>query len=383
MISLLPAFHDLSIKEWRLLTFNKNGENSGWLIKETGDFTQDKITRCFQIICELFMLAPHRKFYPLDVIYVGPATWNSNMETWFWIVGWSLSILTMTGNGFIIFLVCRRRRLRTKTNAFIFSLAVADFCAGLSAFPPLFLCDAITGCDPKAFLASGVDYLRWLFMYASVTNLCCLVLERYVAVVKPLRYLTFMTRRRVFQMIFISWTIAVVIVLAFILNWLVFSEGLLFKVLISILMFFLEFLPCCGLIFCFGSMYYVIYKHERATRILTKQLPFNQRFLFRVQEKSAVKIIAIVIGLFLVAYSLALRCSFIYILKDEKPCDDQEYKIPLLVLNSAINPVAYAIFKRDINMEVTRYICCFICKKRNHIEPINENNSFILRSYNT
>ena len=147
-------------------------------------------------------------------------------------------------------------------------------------------------------------------------------------------------------------------------------------------MFFLEFLPCCGLIFCFGSMYYVIYMHERAARILTKQLPFNQRFLFRVQEKSAVKIIAIVIGLFLVAYSLALRCSFIYILKDEKPCDDQEYKIPLLVLNSAINPVAYAIFKRDINMEVTRYICCFICKKRNRIEPINENNSFILRSYN-
>ena len=146
----------------------------------------------------------------------------------------------------------------------------------------------------------------------------------------------------------------------FLLNWLVFSDGLLFKILISILMFFLEFLPCCGLIFCFGSMYYVIYMHERATRILTKQLPFNQRFLFRVQEKSAVKIIAIVIGLFLVAYSLALRCSFIYILKDETPCDDREYKIPLLVLNSAINLVAYAIFKRGINMEVTRYVCCFM-----------------------
>ena len=90
-------------------------------------------------------------------------------------------------------------------------------------------------------------------------------------------------------------------------------------------------------------MYYVIYMHERATRILTKQLPFNQRFLFRVQEKSAVKIIAIVIGLFLVAYSLALRYSFIYILKDETPCDDREYKIPLLVLNSAINLVANTV----------------------------------------
>ena len=167
-------------------------------------------------------------------------------------------------------------------------------------------------------------------MYASLTNLCCLVLERYVAVVKPLRYLTFMTRRRVFQMIFISWTIAVVIVLAFILDWLVFSEGLLFKVLTSIVMFFLEFLPCCGLIFCFGSMYYVIYKHERAAHILAKQLRFNHRFLFRVQEKSAVKIMAIVIGLFLVAYSLALRCSSIYILKDKNRVMIKNIKYPFL-----------------------------------------------------
>lgn len=289
------------------------------------------------------------------------------METWFWILGWSLSILTCSGNGFIIFLVCRRRQLRTKTNAFIVSLAVADFCAGWTAFPPLFVCEAITRCDPKAFLASRMDYLRWLFGYASVTNLCCLVLERYIAVVKPLRYLTFMTRRRVFQMIFISWTIAVVVVLAFLLDWLVFSEILLFKVLISILMVLLEFLPCCGLIFCFGSMYHVIYKHERAARILAKQLRFNQRFLFKIQEKAAVKIMAVVIGLFLVAYSFALRCSLIHILnKHEKPCDDQEYKLPLLVLNSSINPVAYAVFKRDINKETTRYICCVMCKKKKH-----------------
>ena len=94
-------------------------------------------------------------------------------------------------------------------------------------------------------------------------------------------------------------------------------------------------------------MYYVSYMHERATRILTKQLPFNQQFLFRVQEKSAVKIIAIVIGLFLVAYSLALRCSFIYILKDETPCDDREYKIPLLVLNPAINLVVITLSSRE------------------------------------
>nr|XP_058970303.1 uncharacterized protein LOC131796717 [Pocillopora verrucosa] len=149
------------------------------------------------------------------------------METWFWILGWSLSIVTIAGNGFIIFLVCRRRRLRTKTNAFVVSLAVADFCVGLSAVPPLFVCEKTTGCDPEAPFANRVDYL-----------------------------------------------------------------------------------------------------------------------------------------------------SLVHILKNKQSCDDKEYKIPLLVLNSAINPVAYAFFKRDIKEEVERRICCVVLKKRNNIEPLNDSRLF-------
>ena len=127
------------------------------------------------------------------------------METWFWILGWSLSILTIAGNVFIVFLVCRRRRLRTKTNVFVVSPAVADFCVGLVAFLPLFVCEKTTGCSPGAFKENrAVELKRWLFAYASVTNLCSLVLDRYIAVVKPLKYLTFMTRKRVSQMIFLS-----------------------------------------------------------------------------------------------------------------------------------------------------------------------------------
>ena len=60
------------------------------------------------------------------------------MESWFWVLGWFLSILTITGNGFIIFLVCKKRQLRTKTNAFVVSLAVADLFVGMTAVPLLF-----------------------------------------------------------------------------------------------------------------------------------------------------------------------------------------------------------------------------------------------------
>ena len=43
------------------------------------------------------------------------------------------SILTLTGNGFIICLDYSKRHLRTKTNAFIVSLAVPNFLVGLNA----------------------------------------------------------------------------------------------------------------------------------------------------------------------------------------------------------------------------------------------------------
>ena len=124
-------------------------------------------------------------------------------------LGWFLSFLTITGNGFTIFLVCSRRNLRTKTNAFIVSLAVADFCVGLSVIPSLFACDITNTCDRPQHLRSWVNILRWLFSNTSVVNLCGLVLDRFIAIVHPLKYITFMTRRRITQVISFSWFLTV------------------------------------------------------------------------------------------------------------------------------------------------------------------------------
>ena len=46
--------------------------------------------------------------------------------------------------------------------------------------------------------------MRWLFGYLSVANLCSLVADRHIAVVNPLKYLTFRTRRRVIQVVSLS-----------------------------------------------------------------------------------------------------------------------------------------------------------------------------------
>ena len=60
----------------------------------------------------------------------------------------------------------RRRQFRTKANAFVVSLALADFCVGMSAIPSLFFCEKARGCNSKDILSNGADYLRWLFVFA-------------------------------------------------------------------------------------------------------------------------------------------------------------------------------------------------------------------------
>ena len=89
------------------------------------------------------------------------------METWFLVLGCFLSILTMVVNGLVIFLVGNKRQLRTKTNAFIVSLAVADFGVGMFAAPSRLLCNMLNECisDKKSTFTynESMDVLHLCF----------------------------------------------------------------------------------------------------------------------------------------------------------------------------------------------------------------------------
>ena len=63
--------------------------------------------------------------------------------------------------------------------------------------------------------------------------------------------------------------------------------------------------------------------------------------------------LTVVVALTLASFATFLRCDFLQLLGKHKTQDflcksDFKFRIPILVLNSAINPLAYAFFKRDI-----------------------------------
>ena len=262
----------------------------------------------------------------------------------------------MIGNGFVIFIICRKRQLRTKTNAFVVSLAVADFCVGMSIVPSFFFCHKASGCNFQGWLLKITVLVGKLFLYASAVNLCSLVLDRYMAVVKPLHYLKFMKRRLVIQMISFSWAIAVTFTLF--LRTLRYSAKTPFvSKIVGWFYVVFELLLCVVVIFCFASMFKVVCKLDRSARTLAKQLRFNHRVFFKTQEKSALKMMAVVVCMFLVCYGPFLPCSFEFIFSDLKVCIiSLQHRILISVLNSAVNPLAYAFFKRDIKKECKRLI---------------------------
>ena len=120
----------------------------------------------------------------------------------------------------------------------------------------------------------------------------------------------------------------------------------------------------------------VALKHDQSSAILAKQLRFNHSGLtFNTHDKSAVKMMAIVVGLFLTCYGIYLRCDFVLLFFHQASCNDVRYKIPIFVSNSAVNPFTYAFFKKDIKKEIKKLVCRTTFKNDNRIEPIDRGNS--------
>ena len=89
-----------------------------------------------------------------------------------------LGVLITLENLLVCFLVYRFRKLRTFTNGFIVSLALSDILFGAVLIP--------VNIADQSNPANG--YLVSLILFANVTNLFAVTLDRYLAVMNSLRY---------------------------------------------------------------------------------------------------------------------------------------------------------------------------------------------------
>ena len=114
--------------------------------------------------------------------------------------------------------------------------------------------------------------------------------------------------------------------------------------------------PMIILGFAVGNIFYVVWKRSAETAIRMQQLGFNHdagslpEGSTRKERNSAVKIVGVAVGVFTISYMNELTYSVLYQFLRREPIN-RHYHFAnnlLYLVNSSINPVAYAFFKSDI-----------------------------------
>lgn len=124
----------------------------------------------------------------------------------------SIIVGAVFGNALVIVSVIRHRKLRILTNYYVVSLALADLLVALGAMTFNAIVSVTNGRWLFGdFLCDLWNSLDVYFSSASIWHLCCISVDRYYAIVRPLQYPTSMTQRTVFCTLFWVWSLPLLI----------------------------------------------------------------------------------------------------------------------------------------------------------------------------
>lgn len=278
---------------------------------------------------------------------------DNDKVIWYWSVRAVIAILTVLGNTFVMILIARSHRLRVIQNAFIFALALTDTLVGAVITPADFAC---TFWHPHSCDIPKLRFTFDILINLSVTSLCALTFDRFMAVVKPLKYHTFMTKSRVPQILSLSWIFGVTLP---IVGYTCFLENNRLAVdIVRILnTIFLQILPPVLLAIAYIVMVFIAKKHDKLERIQQSQLQYNYGnvTLRESRERASVKMIGAVIVAFILCYTLAIfRSLYFYVMDRQIPVIVTQMSRILLLTSSSVNFVVYAFLKKDFRQELRR-----------------------------
>ena len=266
-----------------------------------------------------------------------------------------IAFLAVFGNGLVVGSFIRHSRLRTITNYFVVSLAVADILVGLTSIP-IWISMLLFSSGGKT-LAMVYNVLDLFAGCCSILHLVAISLERFFAVVYPIRH------RNTSPDVYYAVLVAV---------WIIPAGACWLSVELkrtnqgaNMLLLFVTFfvIPLLIILFTYAGIW-----RAASNRIQPAQNPRSLKRDMRIAMT-----IALVIGFFVVAWLpfFTVQLLLVFCLKCY-PAILSNTDLLLIVKfmhysNSAVNPIVYAVkipeFRRAFKQLVALCLCCCHCIK--------------------
>ena len=280
------------------------------------------------------------------------------VPVYYWVISSLNGLVTLVCNGVVIFIILKRERLhRNPTNWLLLSLAFSDLTVGIIMIPSLFICYFST-------VACNWDVNKKvydLFLYISVTNLCFLTMDRYVAVVFPLKYMVLVPRKTTIKLLITAWVFPLLACLIpFILQLIPIPETKKHeaeKVIVAIKLGIFELLPCVFMLLAYMHIFQISRMHVRHINSINRNIRRERSSTNETKwrAKSTIKVFCVVVPLFVVCWTLA---SWREICSVFQVCSVSATAVHisrlLLKGHSMIDPIVYALHKKDIRKELVK-----------------------------
>ena len=118
------------------------------------------------------------------------------------------SIASVTGNAVVLWLFYKNESLRTVSNRFLASLSVADFLVGL-VIDPVWIAIRFFIEPPSPSVLHELTLMLWIYTTAATTfNICCVSVDRFIAIRFPFRYQDMVTKKRCYTVIILVWLLS-------------------------------------------------------------------------------------------------------------------------------------------------------------------------------
>lgn len=131
----------------------------------------------------------------------------------------AIAILIIAVNCWVVALVVMRRNLRTVTNYILTSLAISDLCTGAISIPLFLSCNIV---PETGICVAGMIAMRFT-SFSTVLHILTMTTDRYICIIFALRYMSWVTKRRGFQVLTLIWLFSLLLALVQ-LSWTDFSQ---------------------------------------------------------------------------------------------------------------------------------------------------------------